>query len=196
MQAFLIDSEVFPLLDEPFVVEFANTLYQSETETIDFLATRMLIEAWFQFCVHAARFDKPRLSNASLQTVRDLRNCVHTICAHIVDNKPENVSDAVATLNRIATVATKHTKLRWSGHQTSTINYEWAGKPEQIFLARLADEAITFFASDTSKLIKRCATPVCNLLFVQEHHRRNFCTELCSQRTRQHRYHHNKKTRT
>jgi predicted RNA-binding Zn ribbon-like protein len=190
-----VGPDAFPLLGEPFVAEFANTLYQTDTETIDFLATRLLPEAWFRHAHCAGAFDRPRLNDKDLQLVRELRNAVHMICTHIVDDIPGPATKSTEVLNRTSRLATAHVELEYTNSQRLMMQHKWSGKAEHVFLARLATETIVFFAGDDSSRLRRCATPVCNLLFVKEHHRRNFCTEHCSQRTRQNRYFHNKPSR-
>jgi hypothetical protein len=58
----LIGPEAFLLPGEPFVAEFMNTLYRTETEPIDFLATRLLLEVWFRNARCAGAFNRPQFS--------------------------------------------------------------------------------------------------------------------------------------
>ncbi len=192
MTSTTLGPDTFPLLGEPFVAEFANTLYKTETETIDFLANRPLFEGWFKHAECTKPFDQPRLSNESLQTIRTLRNAVHMLCTHMVDHTPADTSDAIGVLNRTSQLATKQIELISASGQQLKTHERWYGKAEHVFVATLASEAINFFVSEDCSKLRRCATPICSLLFVRGHHRRNFCTEHCSQRTRQNRYIHSK----
>jgi predicted RNA-binding Zn ribbon-like protein len=184
----ILGADRFPLLGEPFPVEFANTLYNSRESVTDFLATRELFESWFAHAQAASVYRiPPRLANEHFIQVRELRDAIAAICAHLSGGS-SNVSEATATLNHYARLLPGYPELQWTNPKSPSLSLRFEGGVNEIFLARLASDAITFFSSPEGLRIRRCATPICTLFFVRQHHRRRFCSEPCSQRTRQSRY--------
>ena len=95
-----IDPAEFPLIGEPLPVEFANSLYESEGETIDFLADARLLQLWFE--VAATDVVMPiRLRRSDGDAIRELRNAIRIMFCDIAsDTVPD--SGAVAVVNRYA----------------------------------------------------------------------------------------------
>jgi predicted RNA-binding Zn ribbon-like protein len=177
-----------PLLGEPFVVEFANTWYRSGSEVTDFLASSERTKAWFTHAVEARNYVLPaRLTNRVSGNLRELRDSLHSICTHIADDLP-GFPDGVATLNRLVRMATGRHELHWETVNSAKSAFVFRGSASDVLVATLATHSITFLGGPDRHRIRRCATPVCELFFVQRHHLRNFCSEPCSQRTRQARY--------
>ena len=184
----VLDADLFPLLGEPFAVEFANTFYNSGESVTDFLATREFFESWFAHAQAASVYRvPPRLANEHFIKVRELRDAIAAICGYLSGDSSK-VSEATATLNNYAHLLPGRLELQWTNPKSPSVSLSLDGGFNETFLARLASDAITFFASQEGLRIRRCATPICTLFFVQEHHRRRFCSEPCSQRTRQSRY--------
>jgi predicted RNA-binding Zn ribbon-like protein len=183
-----IDPMTLPLLGEPFVVEFANTWYRSGSEVTDFLASSEGTKAWFAHAVEARNYVLPvRLTKRVSSNLRELRDAVHSICTHIADDLP-GFPEGVATLNRLVRLATGRHELHWERANSVTSAIVFRGPASDVLVATLASDAIAFLGGPDRLRIRRCATPVCELFFVQRHHLRNFCSEPCSQRTRQARY--------
>jgi predicted RNA-binding Zn ribbon-like protein len=191
MRAQPVDPAQFPILGEPLPIELANTLYRSGGHVTDFLASGELIAAWFAHAPEArghvptaATIGKP----AGCAAVRELRDAVNALCDHLAGNASRVPASAVGVLNRFASGASSHVELQWKLAADPRAVRKYSGAANHVFLAGLALAAIEFFAGPDRLLVRRCATPVCELFFVQHHHRRNFCSEPCSQRTRQARY--------
>ncbi len=187
MPANSLGPENFPLLGEPFAIEFANTLYDSGGQLTDFLASRELVEAWFRYAETASSYQLPKLSIERQADVRELRNALHSLCCHLA-GETVNIVEATASLNRYAGIVPARLELQWPNPKSPTASLVHAGGLADTFIATLASDVIAFLATPTGAQVQRCATPVCTLFFVQEHHRRRFCSEPCSQRTRQSRY--------
>jgi predicted RNA-binding Zn ribbon-like protein len=187
-----LDREAMPILGEPFVVEFANTAYRSGSEITDYLATGDLIHEWFAAAPAATVYVVPSSSRQLTESVRELRDAVHALCDHITARSRATPTTPTDVLNRYASRATGHFALHWTHSRLPTGHLVFDGSPHDVFLARLATDVITMFASADRARIRRCATPACELFFVQRHHLRRFCCEPCSQRTRQSRYYHSK----
>jgi predicted RNA-binding Zn ribbon-like protein len=182
------DPMAFPLLGEPFVVEFANTWYRSGGEVTDFLASSDLTKSWFTHAVEARNYLLPtRLTNRLSGNLRELRDSLHSICTHIADALP-GVPEGVAPLNRFVRLATGRHELHWERANSVNSTIVFRGSASDVLMATLASDSIAFLGGPDRLRIRRCATPICELFFVQRHHLRNFCSEPCSQRTRQARY--------
>jgi predicted RNA-binding Zn ribbon-like protein len=184
--------ENFPLLGEPFAIEFANTLYESAEQLLDFLATRELIEAWFLYADTASPYQLPKLINDRLSDLRELRNAVHSLCRHLA-GETVKIIEATAILNRYAGIVPARLELQWLDPMTPAALLVHAGSVADTFISSIASDVIAFLASPSGGKVRRCETPVCTLFFLQEHHRRRFCSEPCSQRTRQSRYYQSSK---
>jgi predicted RNA-binding Zn ribbon-like protein len=183
------DPERLPILGEPLPIELANTTYRTDGTMIDFLATREMVDAWFAHAPAAATIALPDpLTDTVVTDLRELRDAIHALCAHVTSGECMAPAEFVNVLNRTAANATSHLRLDWVHDRSPTATLTHRGSPADVFLAQLASEAITFFVGPDRVLIRTCATPSCELFFVQRHHRRRFCSEPCSQRTRQSRY--------
>lgn len=183
------DPEQLPVLGEPLPVEFANTWYSDDGTMIDFLATREMVAAWLALAPGAAALTVPsRWTAMQLAGLRDLRNAIHLLCAHAVGKDRKTPSAPITVINNAAGKALARLELNWSAEIEPTATLVHRGTPVDRLVAQLASEAITFFAGPDRELLRACATPSCSLFFVQRHHRRRFCSEPCSQRTRQSRY--------
>jgi predicted RNA-binding Zn ribbon-like protein len=184
-----ISAEDLPLLGEPFPVEIANTWYQTGAEVIDFLGDRDRVALWFAHATPAAPHQLPaRLSNQLLANIREVRDAAHMLCVHMASRNRDAPLEALSVLNGHARLASGYRELQWSLEKTLKVKLVHTGKADDVLLASMASEAMSFFAGSDGPRVRRCATPVCELFFVQNHHRRRFCSEPCSQRSRQSRY--------
>lgn len=181
-----------PILGEPLPVELANTWYSDDGTMIDFLATSELVVAWFAHAPAASDHDLPTpLTSKVITSLRELRDATYALCAHVTLDARTTPTAPVVALNHLAGRAAGQLRLRWDDTAPPSSGLLHTGPPANVLVARLASEAIAFFAGADRALLRRCATPVCELFFVQRHHRRRFCSEPCSQRTRQSRYYRN-----
>jgi predicted RNA-binding Zn ribbon-like protein len=185
------DPAGLPILGEPFPVEFANTLYRVGDDVTDFLAEPDRATAWFAHAPDAREHVPPApLTATILAKVREIRNATHAMCTYVTRRSPVNPSpaSAIAVLNRNASRVTNHLELAWADAAKPAATVVHHGDPDDVFLARIATATIMFMAGPDRAHLRQCATPICELFFVPRHHRRNFCSEPCSQRTRQARY--------
>jgi predicted RNA-binding Zn ribbon-like protein len=186
------DPAGLPILGEAFPVEFANTWYREGGHVTDFLAEPDRAAAWFAHAPEARDHAPPApLTDSLLTSVRAMRNATHHLCTYVTEAAATPV-EATVVLNGYASRVTSHLEMAWTDPVSPTANVIHHGRPADVFLARIANATITFMAGPDRVRLRRCATPVCELFFVQRHHRRNFCSEPCSQRTRQARYYEKK----
>ncbi len=155
--------------------------------SIDFLGSTELVDAWFGSSPSVGGETMTRdLATSSISELRQLRGIVIDLLDAIVAQRAVTESE-VSALNAYAARASARLELSWSSGQGSAA-FIYSGTAADRFLAELAGEAISFLASQRPTSLRRCAGPECFILFVQQHHKRRFCSQSCSHRTRQARY--------
>ena len=166
-------------MGEPFAVEFANSLYRlGDGSSIDFLESGELAEAWFGSAPPVGGEKvAPDLATTQTAELRQLRGVVIDLLDSVVANRAVAESE-VSALNAYAARASCRMELSWSNsHGSAALVY--GGSPADKLLAQIATEAISFLASEQPASLRRCERPGCFMLFVQQHHKRRFCSESC-----------------
>ncbi len=178
-----------PIIGEPFPVKFANTRYETEDEKIDVFADLRTAVQWFDLAPAADALGSGRpQTSATLAELRVLRDAVRTILLG-----DESHTDSVEVLNRAASSACAHVRLRRS---TSVEAFSWSldhiGAPGARLVAAAAASCIVFLAQPNPPTVRQCERSGCPMLFVQHHRSRRFCSESCTHRVRQARYYQNR----
>lgn len=188
-----IGVDEFPILGEPFVVEFANTSYLSPAGSLDFLGDRRDVPTWFGVSPTAGPFFCPARPGISwhlqLLKIRDAaRACLDALAAGSAP--PAGQLDVIA-----ATAATvpRRRSIDWAERPVLVVTYK--GPAAQQVLAMIADYVIDFVTSDRAGLVSVCQADDCPMLFVRHHHRRRWCHDGCSHRDRQARYYRRQRQR-
>lgn len=193
MNAVAIDPDEFPLIGEPLPVEFANSLYISEGQEIDFLATPQLIQMWFQLA--GADTGLPNsIRRADGDSVRELRDAVRSVLFDLADNTTP-VNRMVRVLNRYAARAPLFVQLDWNDGRPS-VSEQCKCMAIDAALGRIASETIALVGGPARLLLRRCNGPGCPMLFVKDHHKRRWCHHSCGHRARQASYYRRKKAVT
>ena len=190
-----------PILGERFPVEFANSRYLRGSEVVDFLGTDDLIRLWFERAPQAVDIHLPmRITSALATDLRDLRDATHQLLHTLARSK--NSIDrggngrAIATLNGLASRAVGQVQLQWQLGASPEARTKYSGGQVDVLIAEIATTCIEFLAGPEAKLVRCCGGNGCSVLFVQNHHKRRFCHESCSHRTRQARYYQSTLART
>jgi predicted RNA-binding Zn ribbon-like protein len=180
---------------EPFAVELANTLYARKDDPIDFLASSEQIVAWLGRVPITESVSVPtHLGNSQIQMVRSLRDAVRDVLVATAEGAVPPVR-AVDDLNRAASLVKCQVGLRWPVDGGPVAETTPLGHGFAAGLVVMAIECISFLASPSLALVRRCDGPDCPMLFVQRHHKRRFCHERCAHRARQARYYRNRQVR-
>ena len=186
-------AEYLPVFGERFPVEFANSRYLHGSEVVDFLGTDDLIRLWFERAPQAVDIHLPlRITSALATDLRDLRDATNQLLHTLARSK--NSIDiggngrAIATLNRLAARAVGQVELLWELGASPEARTKYSGGQVDVLIADIAISCIEFIVGPDAKLVRCCSGNGCSLLFVQNHHKRRFCHESCSHRTRQARY--------
>lgn len=184
-------SEDLPLLGETFAVELANSHYRSAREDIDFL-TDIGIRTWFQHAPAATDIAIPSdLASATVAVVRRTRDATRLLLEESADGmRTSRAEDSVATLRSAAGRAPARLVVELSdgscGPAAWRLHHE--GRPDDVFVAVVASRCILFLGTEQARRVRRCARPVCPMLFVQNHRARRYCHESCAHTERQARY--------
>jgi predicted RNA-binding Zn ribbon-like protein len=177
----------FPLLGEPFAVEFANTLYQEDDTVFDFLGASDLVADWF--AVIGGNFVLPaRLGAGTVSLLREVRVAARQLFDDVIDGAEHASQHAIATLNRSAGLAALHLRLDWPTGGAPRVNLHHRGDAAAVLVACVASECLSFIAGPDRVRLRRCDRPGCYMIFVQQHHRRRYCNDLCASSDRQSRY--------
>jgi predicted RNA-binding Zn ribbon-like protein len=177
----------FPILGEPFAVEFANTLYQEDDTVFDFLGTSDLVTDWF--AVIGGNFVLPtQLAARTVSLLREVRVATRQLFDDVIDGADRASQHAIAVLNRSAGLAALHLRLDWPTGGAPRVNLRHDGDAAAVLVACVASECIGFLAGSDRDHLRRCDRPGCYMIFVQQHHRRRYCNDLCASSDRQSRY--------
>ena len=197
--------EELPLLDEEFAVEFANSLYRSPHEHLDFLETPPAVRSWFALAQPAAGLTLPQEVTAELvRDLRSVRDAIRTLLEHAAaiptparpPYGPE-AATAVQTLHASARRACAHVVLDTAaGSQEPGWTLAHDGSPPDVLVAVIASRCILFLGGEDIDNVRICARPNCPMLFVQRHRARRYCHESCGHSLRQARYYRARTART
>jgi predicted RNA-binding Zn ribbon-like protein len=184
-----IDPDDFPLIGEPLPVEFANSLYLAEGESIDFLATSGLMRMWFDLAIADAMLPE-KVRRADLDSIRELRNAVHVVLRGLANGR-NPTPDGLVVLNRYSARSPQFLRVVWHDGAPA-VTVEHTGSALDALLARIANETIDLVGGPTRLLLRQCSGPSCAMLFVKNHHKRRWCHQSCGHRSRQARYYRRK----
>lgn len=180
-----------PLLGEPLAVELANSLYFSYGKSTDFIATVSLLRLWAAHVEPPLRAP-PGLRAADVFAARQLRDAVRQLLTALAGKQAAPVR-TIKTINRYAAAVTTRVELAAGrAGQLSAVTRYSGGATIDVFLGRIAIEAIVLAAGLLPGQLKRCRGPGCAMLFVRIHHRRQWCHASCGHRARQASYYRRK----
>jgi predicted RNA-binding Zn ribbon-like protein len=182
------DDVEYPVLGEPVVIEFANTLYRYGPDTTDFIGTPALAVGWFAESPTACLLERPsRLSLAMIERLRRLRDAVHLLISASIDSTVPP-SEAVQVVNEHCALMLSSTTLTWSTNAGPVAQDHTSAHGFEALLGRLALDCIRLVTGPDSARLRRCASPGCPMFFLKHHSRRRWCHNSCGHRDRQSRY--------
>ena len=173
----------FTVIGEPIIaVDLINTVAAPGSPTAeDLLPADRDAEAWW-------RIERARVPGGDLpdiQALRRLRAALRETIEALVDGRPVPQA-AVCDLNFFMQSAPASTRLLLAGtglRAETQWHREYGGNARLAFIATQAAE----FLSDPSKVsrLRRCANPVCSMIFIAVNSRRSWCAPgVCGNRVR------------
>lgn len=173
-----------PILGEPLIAEFANTLYIDETTRLDVLERPSWTAAWFRRAPCAADLAHPgRLSPQDAARLRALRDAVRGLLERRHDRR-------AAEIELINTTAGSRMSRRLASSAAGELEVVTGIGPRGIdgVLEAIALRVIDAVENGTFDLHRVCDRSGCNLYYFRDHHRRRYCNVRCANADRQARY--------
>jgi predicted RNA-binding Zn ribbon-like protein len=174
-----------PILGEPLIAEFANTLYVDGPIRLDALDHPAWITAWLQQAPCAAELGGPyRVRTNEAEQLRSLRDALRGLLTRTSHN---NASD-VETINAAAGPAASRRLLVFAADgELKVVNSNRATGIDRL-LSTIALRIIEAIDCGQFSLNQMCSRPGCNLFYFRDHHRRRYCNTRCANADRQARY--------
>ena len=105
-------------------------------------------------------------------------------------------AEAIATINAAASAATTSPRLTFVDRELAQAEDWYTTDAGAVALAVAARSAIELLTNDDATRLRRCANPMCSMLFVAETPRRQWCTpNICGNRARVARHYRRSRTR-
>jgi predicted RNA-binding Zn ribbon-like protein len=175
----------YPLLGEPPIVEFVNTLYVDRAGTFDFLSTVELARGWFAALEPPILSDVERVDDAVRHGFVELRSAVLAV---IDSSDVTRFAAALAELESAANASPSSIKVTTDQSGLLTVDTIWDLADPAGTSALLAHAAIDVVAGRTAGPILVCDRPGCNMRYLQHHRRRRYCNPACANAHRQARF--------
>lgn len=173
-----------PILGEPLLAEFANTLYVDATTRLDVLDSPSWTVEWLKEAPCAAGLAHPsRLSNDDVAKLTALRDAVRALL-----ERRHNVRAVdIEVINTAAQSGVIVRRLVSDGNDVQVVRRARPGGIDTV-LSAIALSVLDAVEHGTLDLHQMCDRPGCNLYFFRDHHRRRYCNARCANADRQARY--------
>jgi predicted RNA-binding Zn ribbon-like protein len=167
----------------PLPLELLNTHLTAAGRRLDGLATPEDLNAWLQ--ANAAQFDThpPSASPALLRKFRRLRTALQQLVGPLVDGDPLPApsSAAVKRINALSAHTRVFPRLEVCDGAYHQRPSDASKDPSLTAVARASIELLG--GPDVAR-VGRCQAPNCELFFLKEGRRREWCSEACGNRAR------------
>jgi len=174
-----------PILGEPLLAEFANTLYVDGTTRLDVLDRPAWIAAWLRQAPCAADLDHlNRLRTDDAAQLRVLRDAVRGLLEHRRDVRAADIE----AIN--AAARPDMSPRRLASNAAGELEVVSCARPGGIdgVLSAIALSVLDAVENGTFDLHQVCDRAGCNLYYFRDHHRRRYCNSRCASADRQARY--------
>jgi predicted RNA-binding Zn ribbon-like protein len=176
---------------EPLAIDLADTLMTVTDPPTDLLADAAAVRRFWglQAAWLPAGVARPS------QATRALRDAIRVLLdARLEHQQPPH--EAVATINAVASAATTSPRLAFVDGEPTQAEDWYTSDTGAVALAAAARSAIELLTSDDTTRLRRCANPMCSMLFLAETPRRQWCTpNICGNRARVARHYRRSRTR-
>ena len=179
-------SPELPILGEPLIPEFANTLYRAEDVQFDVFDRPSWASAWMVSASCALERAAPRrVTTNDLVRFRRLRDAIRVV---LLGGRAHDRSAAIAVINQAARLAMPQRELVLLGSGQLAVKAESNARRVDIFLASIAGQVFDAVDQGDLELIRVCSRLGCNMFYFGNHHRRRYCNQRCANTDRQARY--------
>jgi predicted RNA-binding Zn ribbon-like protein len=165
-----------------------NTIWADRAGVHDELQTTGALADWL---VYIEATDRPaRVSSQDLARARELRDALRCVAAFCTDASGDRgpsmateIDAAIDEINSVAAACPSTPRLaRLDGKLVVTLAA--VGPRVTRALAAVATEAIELLTRADAPRLRACRAPGCVLYFVQDHPRREWCSNACGNRAR------------
>ncbi|MHA6695929.1 CGNR zinc finger domain-containing protein [Homoserinimonas sp. A520] len=178
-----------PILGEGLALDLMNTYYATRGKPAEALGSPEHATAWVRQVADrladagAPSAIKVRILQDDLDALLELRNAVRGIAARVVAGDDPDQND-VDCANRLAALSPRWTSMTWGPGAGAKKTTQTAGVPLDQVLSALAADAIELFSGSDAVRLRMCERPGCDLFFLKDHPRREWCTPACGARVR------------
>ena len=174
-----------PILGEPLIAEFANTLYVDESTRLDVLDHPSWISAWLRQAPCAADLAHPvRVRPEDAARLRALRDAIRGV----LQSPPDRRAADIDVINAAARPGMSRRRLTSSASGRLDVVAGVDARGIDGVLAVIALRVIDAVEDGTFSLHRMCDRPGCNMYYFRDHHRRRYCNVRCANADRQARY--------
>ena len=173
-----------PLRDEPLAIELHNTLYVVGGASFDGLDQAP--DAWLDGLLDRLPAHSGPIPPAVELTA--LRDSVRAALRAAAEGAPPNAATLDALNDASARAAMSPAAHRDAGGRAvATVDYHGASRAD-IVIATIAADAIHLITGPRRDDLRLCRAPGCILMFLKDHPRREWCSNVCGNRARQARH--------
>ena len=174
-----------PILGEPLIPEFANTLYRDEHAQFDVFDHSSWAAAWMVSAPCVSERAPRRFSNDDLAQLRSLRDAIRRL---LDPDSDRDRAGTLAVINQAARMAMPRRELVLVGSSELAVKAGSRASSLESFLASIAWRVFDAVENGDLELISLCSRPGCNMFYFRHHHRRRYCNQRCANTDRQARY--------
>jgi predicted RNA-binding Zn ribbon-like protein len=175
-----------PILGEPLIPEFANTLYIDRSTRLDVLDRPAWISAWLRQAPCAADLAAPhRIRTDDAERLRVLRDAVRGLLTR-TSNGDNNLD--VQAINEAAGSADSRRLLVVTPAGDLGVVSNTRARGIDRLLSVIALRVVDAVDCGQFGLNQVCSRPGCSLFYFRDHHRRRYCNSRCANADRQARY--------
>jgi predicted RNA-binding Zn ribbon-like protein len=178
-----------PVIGERLSLDLMNTSYATRGKPAEGLRSPELATSWVgRLGDRLAEAGAPAapeaiLGQAELDDLLALRTAMRALADAVVGGgEPE--AHEVELVNRQAALAPRWPSMAWSGAAQATKVTQSTGAPVDQVLSTLASDAVDLFTGEDAARLRMCERPGCDLFFLKDHPRREWCTPACGARVR------------
>ncbi len=172
----------FRLLGEPLALDLVNTCVLERGVPLDLLDGTAALSAWLR--AEAQRVDWPGgVAHADLDAVCLLRDTIDVLLRARLAHRVASAA-SLQRFNRALAVPTADTRLEWTRGGPRRARSR-TGTARERLLRTLALDALEVLTGAEAPLLRECAHPGCQLLFLARNPRRRWCSgATCGNRAR------------